>query len=68
MIEELRTYKELCKYAEKLKAKNKLLQKQLTIAKKALNEIAFEIGDADSDYGYHYKLAEKALKEMEGIK
>lgn len=53
---------------QKVLIENMNLKRKLEIATKALKEIAFEIGDLASDYGYHYELAEKALKEMEGVK
>lgn len=53
---------------QKVLIENMNLKRKLEIATKALKEIAFEIGDLESDYGYHYELAKKALKEMEGVK
>ena len=47
---------------------NKMYGRKLDIAIRALQEIAFEIGDLESDYGWHYKVAKEALKEMEGVK
>lgn len=55
------------KWEQTIKA-NKMYGRKLDIAIRALQDIAFEIGDLESDYGYHYELAKKALKEMEGVK
>lgn len=47
---------------------NKIYGKKLDIAIRALEEIAFEMGDLESDYGRHYKISKQALKEMEEVR
>ena len=66
--EEFVQQRDFVKDHQKVLIENMNLKQQLAIATKALKEIGYEIGDLESDYGYHYELAKKALKEIEEVK
>ena len=60
-------YKRLVSNSDESVTRCRQLEKKIFIATKALKEIAFGIGDLESDYGYHYELSKKALKEIEEV-